>query len=386
VFPETAAGTQTALRVLTVTNDGPVNIRGRKGIQWSIEGPDAADLTLEPSTPSDPNDCRYHHFIQEDLRVGQSCQIGVMFRPLTTGPKQATLRAWSDSVYHRESDGAAGGPLLVDQTFSMVATAVATPARPYTSSPDLYVASLSGIDPVWFLIVNNGASSVDLGAPVVTAPFTFGTWNCPSPLTPGGACSASVGIANNQAGCPTGHFTTTTSALTLPLTARGVPSSLTVEAYKGTVRIDPVGVTCTNGTCPVTLPSPADVTLTATPEPGGHFLGWYQTLTGVPHPCGASPTCVLAAGFANLHLIARFASAAAKAISITISGTGEVSTYFMRCAASCTVYTEPGNAVTLSARTRGTFAGWSGDCTGTSPSCNLGTVVNDRAVTATFHP
>lgn len=221
-FPETAVGTQTALRVLTVTNTGPVDIRGRERIRWSIEGPDAAEIELRPDTRSDPKDCRFRLTIEEDLRVGGECQIPIVFRPLTTGPKQATLRAWSDSVSATGQDGE-WIPVLVDQTFSIVATAVATPAGPYTSSPDLYVVSPSGIDPVSFQIVNGGTTSVDLGTPVVTGPFAFDRWGCPSPLTPGAACQAWVRVTNNQAGCPTGHFTTTTSALTLPLMSREVP-------------------------------------------------------------------------------------------------------------------------------------------------------------------
>lgn len=387
VFPETAAGTQTTLRVLTATNDGPVNVQGRERIEWTFEGPDAAEFSLRPASSFDPQGCKFHYSSAgSPLGVGQECRLEVVFSPLTTGPKQATLRARATGLAVGVG-GVVSGRAVVDQTFPLVAAAVATPARLYASAPEFYVDPGTRISPEAFQIVNGGTTSIDLGAPVVTAPFTFTSWNCPSPLPPGGACMVLLGITTTQPGCPTGQFTTTTSALTLPLVGRKVPFSLAVRAYGGTVRIDPPGVTCTNGTCPVTLPSPTQVTLTAEPEPGGHFLGWFQSLTGTPpHPCGSSPTCVLPASSPNSHLIAEFASATAKALSITISGTGEVSAGSMRCTASCTLYTEPGIPVTLSANTSGTFVGWSGDCTGASPTCNLGTVINDRAVTATFTP
>jgi hypothetical protein len=299
----------------------------------------------------------------------------LQFHPTSPGVKHATLHITQDL-------GAS-----IDQTFPIHATAIAAPAGLYVTTPDLFVAASSTLAALpSVMIVNHGSTAVDLGDPVVPAPFVFDSWNCPSPLTPGGACVATLRFGAATAGCPVGAFTTTTAAFTVPLTTRGVPSSLELQVYpSGSVRIDPVGVTCPASTsCPITLASPTALTLTALPDAGGHFLGWYETLTGALHACGTATTCSLPAVFASLALTARFASPQAKTIAITISGTGTVTSYLGSCSASCTLYSE-GGSLTLGETTSGTFVGWSGDCTGTS-TCNLGTIINDRSVTATFTP
>jgi hypothetical protein len=243
------------------------------------------------------------------------------------------------------------------------------------------------------MLVNAGTTNIDIGQPAVTGPFgpASPSWNCPSPLTAGGACIVGpffpeVGATS---GCPTGTFTTSTGAITLPLTARYLPSVVTIDGrVYGSVSIDPPGQVCSSAVtsgCQATFDMPTAVTLTAAPDTGGHFLGWY------PQPasaCSGAPVCTLAAGFASVHVAPRFASAQSKTVALTINGTGTVDagSYLGSCSASCTLYSEPGVGVTLTESTTGTFVGWSGDCTGTPTTCNLGSVINDRAVTATFTP
>ena len=263
----------------------------------------------------------------------------------------------------------------------------------YASMPDLYVKPQTFMSDQVFMIVNAGTSTVDMGQPVITGPFGQSPpgWNCPSPLTPGAACyinPITIG-APTASGCPMGTFTTTTGAVTVPLTARyaTVVSTVTVGTpLYGSVLIDPPGQLCTStGTgCTASFDMPTAVKLTAMPEAGGHFLGWYAQPAAA---CGSDPVCTLAAGFTSVQVAPRFASAQAKAIAVTIAGTGAIDAgYPGSCTASCTLYAEPGAQVILSESTTGSFTGWSGDCTGTQMTCNLGNVINDRAVTATFSP
>jgi hypothetical protein len=165
----------------------------------------------------------------------------------------------------------------------------------------------------------------------------------------------------------------------VPLRAPGVPArlALTVDPH-GTVHVEPGAQTCAPPGCTVMLIG--DTTLTALPESGGHFLGW-EDGTG---SCSDSPTCTFPGSIGTAVVRAKFASANAKAVAITIAGFGPVQAPSRTCTSSCTDYVEPGWQVTLTAG--GTFQQWSGDCTGTSSTCNLGTVINDRAVTATFAP
>ena len=304
----------------------------------------------------------------------------MLFHPTTPGQKQATLH-----VTYRN---------LLDETFSVRGNAVATPVGLYASTPDLYVKpqTLSGYPT--FMVVNAGTSSVDMGQPVITGPFAISPqpgWNCPSPLTPGAACMVGPfwNASRMASGCPMGSFTTSTGVLVVPLTARYVPSTITIDPPPtgSSVRIDPAGQICTSSggaARGATYGTPTAVTLTAIPESGGHFLGWYAQPASA---CGTDPGCTLPAGFASVHLAPRFASAQAKAIALTINGTGTVDAgYPGSCTASCTLYSEPGGQVTLTESTTGSFTGWSGDCTGTQTTCNLGNVINDRTVTATFSP
>jgi len=73
-------------------------------------------------------------------------------------------------------------------------------------------------------------------------------------------------------------------------------------------------------------------------------------------------------------------------VNLAGGGTGTVSGEGIACPGDCGEEYEPGMSVTLSAQPTGgsTFAGWSGDCTGTG-TCTV-TMDGDRTVTATFNP
>ncbi len=216
-FPDTVAGAQTSFRPLLATNEGPLDLRERDRIQWTIEGPDAAEFEIDPRSLyfpgsfADHRNCEFrvpiHH---DDLLIGQECRVPVMFRPATAGPKQATLRARADGVGFNV-------PARVDQTFSLAGTAVAAPAGLHAATPDLYIDPVTGGDARIFRIVNGGTTAVDLGDPVVTAPFKLGPSFWRSALAPGEGSDVYLGTEPDQSGCQTGSLTTTTSAISVPL-------------------------------------------------------------------------------------------------------------------------------------------------------------------------
>lgn len=373
-FAATVVNVQTAHRAIDVTNDGEVELQPHGLLQWTIVGPDAGQFRIDAGTESDSGTdsgtCSYHRGLAPNFAPGRSCHFAIEFHPTSPGQKQATL--------HVESTF--GAPLAQD--FAIRGSAIAASPGITVDTTELYLHTGFGGR---VLITNATTTSVDLGTPVVDGPFSFSSWNCPSPLTPGGACTATIlyPSGGSTAGCPIGRFTTTTSAVSVPLSARGVPSTISVYLQSpGSVRIDPLGMTCTLGQpCYVTLPTPTALTLTAMPETGGHFLRWSSEAT----ICGTDPVCNLPAGATNVQLFPSFISGAGKTIAVTIVGTGTVQSADQTCTSSCAIYVEPG-PVMLTESTTGTFIGWSGDCTGTDSSCELGTVINDRAVTATFSP
>jgi len=216
VLPETAAQAQTSYRAIDVINVGDRTLPGSESMRWQLEGADAADFTVahEPSL-RDNEACTTHYMGGVDFPVGSFCRLDITFHPTTVGMKQATV--------HVTQSGTS-----IDQTFSLRATAVAAPARLYASTPDLYLRPPSLLDSQSLQLVNGGTTDVTLGDPVVTSGFSVSSagpgGNCPPVLTPGGSCYVgAIGIGARSAGCPMGMFTTTTSAIVVPLTARYVP-------------------------------------------------------------------------------------------------------------------------------------------------------------------
>jgi hypothetical protein len=145
--------------------------------------------------------------------TGASCRIDVMFHPTSAGAKHATLHVRFGNV--------------VDQTFAVRGTAIAAPQGLYATTPDIYVRPAAFQQLQQLMLVNAGTTSVDLGDPVINGPFRLSPppgWNCPSTLTPGAACTVdSFSLGSTASGCPTGSLTTSTAALTVPLTSRQVP-------------------------------------------------------------------------------------------------------------------------------------------------------------------
>ena len=378
-LPDTAT-VQTSMRVIDLVNDGNVDIDTLTAVRWTIEGPDAADFTFDGTPEGDDSaNCGFLGFLPPDIGVGLACHFAVHFHPTSPGAKQAILHIVKPYV------------VTLDQTFPLHGTATPPPTDLYASSPDVYLVNDGGFGGS-FLITNAGATSVMLGDPTVAPPLTFDSWDCPATLTPGGACTVNLAPAPQNFPCPASEFSTTLSNLNVPLTARGEPSVLSISVQAaGSVVITPGGTVCTQAqSCDLMASVPQAFTLTATPDAGAHFSRWVDPATALTDSaCGTSPTCTVQVGPESVYLIAMFTTTTAKSIAVTIVGTGTVTPVGNggpACTSSCVMYAESGESLSLGAATTGTFDGWSGDCTNADPDCNLGTIENDRAVTATFTP
>jgi hypothetical protein len=219
VFPDTAAQVQTSYRAIDVINVGARSLPDSESMRWQVEGADAADFSVAKGLSGgllrDTESCVFHTMSGRDFHAGSFCRLDITFHPTTVGVKQATV--------HVTQAGTS-----IDQTFELRATAVAAPARLYASTPDLYLRPPSLLESQSFLLVNAGTTDVTLGDPVLTSGFVITTTgpggNCPAVLTPGGSCNVgALSRGTTSAGCPMGMFTTTTSAIAVPLTARYVP-------------------------------------------------------------------------------------------------------------------------------------------------------------------
>ena len=145
----------------------------------------------------------------------------------------------------------------------------------------------------------------------------------------------------------------------------------------GTVTSIPTGIDC--GTdCSESYASGTSVTLTATPSAGNTFVGWSGD-------CAGSITCIVQMTAAK-NVTATF-NTIPYPLTVTTSGLGKVTSNpaGIDCGTDCTENYTTGTSVTLTPIPSAgyTFAGWSGDCTGSS-TCVL-SMTGPKIVTATFN-
>ena len=148
----------------------------------------------------------------------------------------------------------------------------------------------------------------------------------------------------------------------------------------GTVASSPRGINC--GTqCSTEFEEEARVTLTAEPADGAQFNGWGGACAG------KSPTCEVLMSQA-LEVSATFGRAEnPERLEVAESGPGKIvsAPAGIDCGKDCLQFKSRGSFVTLFAEPNddARFTGWSGDCSGESPSCNLW-MTGTRSVTGTF--
>lgn len=153
----------------------------------------------------------------------------------------------------------------------------------------------------------------------------------------------------------------------------------------GTIVSDPAGITC-GSDCEGTYPALTRVRLNAIPEPGSEFVSWNGDvdcedgiLIRLP---GDAVSCV--AIFDAVPV-----PPSTNTLTVVVSGEGTVSSSpsGINCSSNqtCSEDFGTGEVVTLFARARGSFVGWSGACVGSSPITNV-TVDVAKTCTATFSP
>ena len=189
----------------------------------------------------------------------------------------------------------------------------------------------------------------------------------------------------NGACAGTGTCTVTmNTSQSVTATFNGLPQQLSVTVDgtgSGTVTSSPAGIDCP-GTCDAAFDPGETVTLTASPDSTSIFDGWSGACTG-------TGSCTVAMN-ASQSVTATF-DAVAQQLSVTVQGTGSgtvtSSPGGISCPSTCNATFAPGTVVTLTATPDppSTFAGWSGDCSGTDPTCIVTmNGLGSGSVTATF--
>jgi hypothetical protein len=149
------------------------------------------------------------------------------------------------------------------------------------------------------------------------------------------------------------------------------------------------GIACTTGSssgCSADESAGQEVTLTATPGPGGSFTSW----SGCTSTSGA--TCTVAVT-GDRTVTASFSGGgsvgpATFPLSVSVTGSGTVSGGGLACGAggtACSANLSAGTSVTLTAEPAPgqSFQSWGGACSGSSRTCSL-TMSAARSATATF--
>jgi hypothetical protein len=228
--------------------------------------------------------------------------------------------------------------------------------------------------------VTSGDGNIDCGStcaydyassPTVTltaapaAGSTFTGWS-------GGGCSGtgSCQVTLNAAKSVTATFGVAVVDHTLTVSNQGSGS--------GTITSSPSGISC-GATCSHSFVSGTPVTLTAAPDTGSTFVGWSGDCSGT----GA--TCQLPME-ADHSATATFVQN--PVLTVEDSGSGSVTSdpTGIDCGSTCSQSFAYGTVVTLTATASSgfEFAGWSGDCSGTS-TCQV-TMSQARSVIAEFGP
>ena len=156
-----------------------------------------------------------------------------------------------------------------------------------------------------------------------------------------------------------------------------------VKSGVGTGTVTGGEINC-GGTCEKIYAAGAMVSLTARADTGSTFRGWSG-------PCTGTGTCSITMDAAKT-VVADFEKPVIKSLTVTIAGAGKgkVTGPKIDCSPDCRESylpsPAPNETVVLTAQVDATssFVGWTGACTGTSPTCSI-TMTASKTVTATFN-
>lgn len=213
--------------------------------------------------------------------------------------------------------------------------------------------------------------------------WTFSGWedganSCPVATTCGATPASPATVATAVFSPPSGTVAASTFGVALASPANGTVTG--GSPSQG----DTIDCPTTPADCSITVLAGSTITVVATPDTGFFFGGW-----GGGSCSGTSAYCATYLD-SNANVSATFVdSTTTYDLTVSVSGDGSVTGGGITCGPgqTCDAQEPPAANVTLTAEAAAgyAFTGWSGDCTGTQPSCTVQTNAA-RSVTATFGP
>jgi hypothetical protein len=175
-FPNTTQGATSAAQIATATNTGNSTMILTN---YAFTGPHPGDFSIDPTTTSCPLTGG------STLDPGQSCKIGVLFKPAATGARSADLRLLDNTVTNTNTIELIGVGEAATADFALVPGSVTFPATAPTLSNTipLTVTNKGNVDLKIDSIALGGA---DADAFSVTGNCADGS------IAPGAACNLKV--------------------------------------------------------------------------------------------------------------------------------------------------------------------------------------------------
>ncbi len=322
---------------------------------------------------------------------------------VTVASSALAVGTYNGTITVSDSDGVTCSVSTVSVTLNV--TAVACTNLNYKSAYSGFATSASGptgstltVTPsqTFYAFVDYGQNNIDS----IQAPNSgsnvcvFSNWltgstggnsmavfTCTAPATPNTytyVTGTNSGTTSNT--CASGPRTMGT------VTVQGGPYTLNVllsGSGSGTVTSNPSGINC-GSTCSASFTSGTSVTLTEAPGGSSTFAGWSGDCSG------SATTCTVTMSAAK-NVTATFnTSGSSYALTVTDAGSGSGTVTSnpsgINCGSTCSASFTSGTSVTLTEAPGGssTFAGWSGDCSGSATTCTV-TMSAAKNVTATFN-
>jgi hypothetical protein len=195
-FPITATGASSSPSNVSVQNTGgaPVTLSSA-----TIAGTNTSDFTIASG-----NSCI------GSLAANAICTLPVVFDPVQTGPRSATLQLASS---------AAGSPSTVNLTGNAVAPANLGLSTNSLDFPNTPVSSDSSAQAI--AVTNSGGVAAQLGTASVSGDYLISSNTCGSSLPASGSCSVAIEFSPTATGSRAGLFTqpSTSRPNDVPLTA-----------------------------------------------------------------------------------------------------------------------------------------------------------------------